>query len=196
MSTDILKPLVVLDLETTGLSTKTHRILQFGAFKTWRRTDELAVETFEATLEMLIDPQRACDPDAFAVHGIGPEQLVGKPTFGQVADRILDFVSGCDLGGYNVVHFDLPMLQAELERCGKARINLDSVLVLDAYRIFKKQESKERHRRIDATRFYLGGAPIEPHAALADAREALIILRAQAARYKVSSREGLMRLGG
>ena len=196
MSTDILKPLVVLDLETTGLSTKTHRILQFGAFKTWRRTDELAVETFEATLEMLIDPQRACDPGAFAVHGIGPEQLVGKPTFGQVADRILDFVSGCDLGGYNVVHFDLPMLQAELERCGKARINLDSVLVLDAYRIFKKQESKERHRRIDATRFYLGGAPIEPHAALADAREALIILRAQAARYKVLSREGLMRLGG
>jgi hypothetical protein len=39
------------------------------------------------------------------------EDLVGCPSFAEVAQQWRDFLDGCDLAGYNAKKFDVPMLR-------------------------------------------------------------------------------------
>ena len=78
---------IIFDTETTGLDNKLDRVIEIGC-----------VELVDRNLtgrhyHVYINPQRAIDPGAMAVHGITNEFLVDKPVFKDVVAEFEEFVA-------------------------------------------------------------------------------------------------------
>ncbi|MEY3052101.1 MAG: putative polymerase epsilon chain [Bacteroidota bacterium] len=167
------RPLVFFDLETTGIQPREDRIVQIGAIKVWPdgRQEEKNV---------LLDPGIPIPPAASAVHGITDEQVRGKPFFRQIANSLADWLSGCDLAGYNCDQFDVPMLMEEFGRAGV-------VFELDPTRppidVLKVERNVNSHRLEATYRRYTGKHLSDAHDALADTRATMSILAKQLERH-------------
>ena len=101
---------VVLDLETTGLSCKYDRIIEFGAVKV-----ENGIVT--TSLDILIDPLRPIPEKITNITDITNEMVKGQPTIEQAMPRILEFLSDAILVTHNA-KFDISFLQEALKRMG------------------------------------------------------------------------------
>jgi len=100
-------PLVILDTETTGLYPGLgHRVVEIGAVRleNWREVGQIST---------LLQPGRKMDPKASSVNGITDADLVGQPTFSEVADDLLALVDGAVLVAHNA-EFDAGFLGQEL----------------------------------------------------------------------------------
>jgi len=166
------RPLVFLDLETTGISPLTDRIVEFAGVK-------LHPGGRRETLDLRIHPGRPIPPAATEIHGISDADVRDAPPFSEVAARIHEFLSGCDLAGYNAARFDIPLLIEEFRRAG-IRFDLEGVRVVDAQVIFHKKEPRTLGA---ALRFYCGREHESAHRALADVEATIEILDAQLGRY-------------
>lgn len=126
-------PVVVFDFETTGLDTKTCRIIEIGAIKYINRRE---VERFS----MLIDPGLTIDAEITSVTGITPEMLVGAPKIESVLPQFHDFVRGC-VGIAHNAEFDCGVLVSESARLG---ISCDYTVIcsLKLARAFVNSERK------------------------------------------------------
>jgi DNA polymerase-3 subunit epsilon len=91
----------------------------------------------------------------------------------------LTFIAGCDLAGFGIARFDVPLLTHEFERAGLT-YRIDSLRIVDALTIFHR---KERRDLTAAVRFYCGRELADAHSAEADARAALDVLRGQVEKY-------------
>lgn len=101
-----------LDIETTGLLTPDHRIIEVY-IGLWR--DDKKVFEYERR----IDPQRSIAADAQKVHGITASDLMGKPTFDMIAPDIVKILSRAHVFiAHNGAEFDGPFLKQELRRVG------------------------------------------------------------------------------
>src|SRR5688500_4267950 len=118
------KPIVFFDLETTGTSTTKDRIVELCAIRV--NTDGTQDEVHH-----LINPTIPIAPAATEVHGITDEMVADKPTFGELAEELAAFFNGCDLGGYNIRRFDVPMLMEEFHRFSKYPIPSREVKPVD-----------------------------------------------------------------
>ena len=104
---------VILDTETTGLDYKQgHRIIEIGCIEMVGRN------TTERHFHKYINPERAVDEGALAVHGLSDEFLADKPKFADVMDEFLAFVDGAEIIIHNAA-FDVGFLNAELQRQNK-----------------------------------------------------------------------------
>lgn len=168
----LTRPLVVFDLETTGIDVEKDRIVQIALI---RVTPDGGRKTFET----LVNPERPIPPEATAVHGIKDEDVRDQPTFSQIRRDVEEFLADADLGGFNSVNFDLPLLQAELKR-SNSEMDFRGVRHLDAMRIFHKMERRDLTA---AYKLYCGKELTGAHNALADTEATLAILDAQIARY-------------
>ena len=166
------RPLAVFDLETTGVSPAVDRIIEITIIR-------LALDGSETVLHMRLNPDVPIPPDATAVHRITDEDVAGEPTFAAVAAEIYAFLEGCDLAGFNVIRFDLPMLEAEFERAG-VEFSREGRAVVDAMTIFHEREPRNL---AGAARFYLEREMPEVHTSESDARATLDVLSAQLQRY-------------
>ena len=166
------RPLAVFDLETTGIDPARDRVVEIAV---------LRVEPGGAvrTLSSLVDPEMPIPPEASAVHGITDLAVRGQPTLAALAPEILRQFDGADLGGYNTIKFDLPLLVADLARVGFP-FDAAGRRHVDAMRIFHEMERRDLAA---ALRFYCGEELNRAHSALADASATLAILDAQLARY-------------
>ncbi len=126
------RPLVSIDLETTGVDTEHDRIVEIAAVK-------LSPDGTRETRCRRLSPGVPIPEVASAIHGITSDDVADEPVFGRVARGLADFLAGCDVTGYNVKSFDVPLLAAEFARCGIAWPDGD-VMIVDAYEIFKCQE--------------------------------------------------------
>ena len=126
---EIVKPLVIPDIETTGLNKATDHIIQFAALKIDRITGNLI-----DSINLYIRPEGsyAITIQAYLRHHIKPADLVDKPTFREVCDQIKDFMEGCDILTYNGNAFDLPFIKAEFLKIGKD-IDFTKYNCYDAY---------------------------------------------------------------
>lgn len=113
------------DTETTGVSTTEDRIVEFGAVRATPdpadSTSPAAWPSFrEAALSIRLNPQKPIPPEASKVHGIRDEDVADKPCFSaEVGDRIEKmFQRQGWVGGYNILSFDVPLINQELERVG------------------------------------------------------------------------------
>ena len=103
---------VVLDTETTGLEVERgHRVIEIGCVELIDR--RLSGREFHRYL----NPQRAIDAGAVAVHGITDEFLRDKPRFVEIADEFMAFIDGAELLIHNAA-FDTAFLDGELQRAG------------------------------------------------------------------------------
>ncbi len=165
-------PLVFLDLETTGLSLTHDRIVELAIIKIAPGGD---------VLERVrrVNPGMPISPEAIAVHGITDEDVRHEATFGRRARALAELLDGCDLAGFNVRRFDLPMLVNEFRRADLAFEPRDH-RVIDIQAIFHREEKRDLSA---AARFYLGREHPEAHSALGDIRTSAAVLLAQMERY-------------
>ena len=103
---------VILDTETTGLEWDLgHRVIEVGCIELLGR------RVTENRFHKFINPERSIDHGALEVHGITAESLLGKPKFGEIADELLEFISGSELVIHNA-EFDIGFLNNELSLTG------------------------------------------------------------------------------
>lgn len=113
---------IIFDTETTGLESKQDRIIEIGGVE--------LINNFPSgkTLHIFINPgDRKVHPDALAVHGITDEFLKDKPSFGEVAPKIIEFFDGARWIAHNA-NFDMGFINAEFERIGLPPVPGDQVV--------------------------------------------------------------------
>jgi DNA polymerase III subunit epsilon len=152
------KPIVFFDLETTGTSTTTDRIVELCAIR-------LNPDGSREELHHLINPTIPIPPGATSVHGIIDDMVANKPTFEQLADELAVFFQGADLGGYNIRKFDVPLLMEEFHRFRIYPIQFSEVKIVDAMGIYHSREKRDLSA---AVRFYLQREHDSAHSAKAD----------------------------
>lgn len=157
---------VVLDTETTGLEVgKGHRIIEIGCIELAERRPS------GKRFHRYLNPQRAVDEGARAVHGISDEFLADKPRFGEVAAEFLEFISGAELVIHNAA-FDVGFLDAELALAdpGLGRV-ADYASVLDTLTLAREKYPGQRIS-LDALckRLNIDNRHRELHGALLDAQ--------------------------
>src|SRR4051812_9275537 len=103
------QPLAFVDLETTGSILGLDRIIEVGVVK-------VSPQWIESEFQTRINPEMAITTEATRKHGITDRDVANESTFGTIADRLAEFLRGCNLAGYNILNFDLPMLLAEFQR--------------------------------------------------------------------------------
>lgn len=100
---------VVLDLETTGLSPRSDRIIEIAMI----RTDNYGIPL--GYWSSLVNPKRAVS--ATEIHGIRDSDVSDAPTFDAIADDVFAKLTGQVLVAHNA-KFDLSFLQEEFARTG------------------------------------------------------------------------------
>jgi len=166
------RSIVFLDLETTGLNSRTDRIVEISVIK--YNPDE----TYEERT-VRVNPDIPIPPGASAVHGITNEDVANEPQFKQYAKSFLDFLDGCDISGYNAMRFDIPLLQKEFERAG-LEFSIEDRYVVDPMIIFHMKEPRDLS---SAYQKYCGQVLEGAHSALADARAVKDIILGQMKYY-------------
>jgi DNA polymerase III subunit epsilon len=172
MPISLSRPLAFFDLETTGVRIGKDRIVQIGIVR-------LQPDGSRENYQTLVNPEMPIPPEATAVHGITDAMVSDAPTLEVVARDLLDELAGCDLGGFNVMRFDIPFLTEELHRIGY-EWNTANLRVVDVQRIFHKMEPRDLSA---ALRFYCGKEHAGAHDALADVEATADVLLAQLERY-------------
>jgi DNA polymerase-3 subunit epsilon len=178
----LVRPLVVFDLETTGLDPMTDRIVELGCVKLLPFAPGDGPDGVAHRREIRtwrINPGRPIVPAATAIHGITDAAVARCPTFDALAREIHAYFAGCDLSGFHVEGFDLPLLAQEFERVGVAFPDWKPRIV-DARTIFTLRESRGLAA---ALQFYCGREHVGAHGAEADAIAAADVLLAQIGRY-------------
>ena len=94
MQVKLNKPLIFLDIEATGLSVGSDRIVEISLVKL--KTDQ----TTEIKTER-INPGIPIPPKVSKIHGIFDKDVVNAPTFKELAPALLKFIGNADLAGYN-----------------------------------------------------------------------------------------------
>ena len=166
------RPLVVFDTETTGTNPRLDRIVEIACVKVHPdgRQEEW-VRRFNPGIRI---------PTASTViHRISDSDVARMPRFADCAGELAAFLEGCDLAGYNMTGFDLPVLRNEFHRAGIV-FDVTSRRLVDGQRIFFSREPRNLSA---AARFYCETDHDGAHGALADARMTLRVLVGQLDRY-------------
>ncbi len=168
---------VALDLETTGTNVLSDQIIQIGLIRF-----NLENETIIDEWQSLVKPSKPIPADAEAIHHFSNEDVADAPSFGSLAETISEFIGDSGLVGHNLIHFDLPCLQAEFRRCKLKEIDCSNRSLLDSLIIFQK---KEPHTLSKAAKFYcdMDYDSKDAHNARNDAMACLRVLCAQKQRY-------------
>lgn len=168
------RPLVVFDIESTGISPRADRIIELAAIR-------LNPDGSRDEREWLLNPQMKIPIEAVAIHGITDEEVADCPTFAEVATEIFMFFEGCDLAGFSAGYFDAQILNEEFLRCDIRNFHPEGRALVDAQKIYHKREPRDLTA---ALKFYcnkdLGEAA---HGAMADTRATLEVLIGQFERY-------------
>jgi DNA polymerase III subunit epsilon len=172
MPLELQKPLVFIDLETTGINIAYDRIVEIAIVKVMPNRET-------KKLRKLINPTIVIPEQSTAIHGITNEMVANAPTFAQVANEIKQFMADGDIGGYNSNRFDVPLLAEEFLRVD-LDVNLENVALLDVQRIFHIMEPRTLSA---AYKFYCGKELVNAHSAEADVMATWEILQAQMERY-------------
>lgn len=166
------RPLIFFDLETTGLRVGEDRIVEMALIRVSPQGDVMEkVRRF--------NPGIPISPEATEVHGITDEEVADEAPFSSRARALAQLLEGCDLAGFNIRRFDLPMLEAEFARA-EVPFEVRGRRLIDMQTIFHREERRDLTA---AARFYLGREHTEAHTALGDIRTSAAVLSAQMERY-------------
>lgn len=145
MKLNLTKPLVVFDLETTGLDLVNDRIIQISFIK-------VLPDGKEERENIFINPEKPIPTEVTQLTGISDKDVTDAPTFRQKAKELADRFAGCDFAGFNSNRFDVPMLAEEFLRAG-VDFDFSKSRLIDAQNIYHKME---RRNLAAAYKFYCG----------------------------------------
>lgn len=173
----IEKPIIFFDIETTGVDLKNDKIIELCAIK-------YTPDRSKITLQKYFNPQREIHPEAFKIHNIDGDFLKNYPTFKDSVDELFEFFNGCDLGGYNCIHFDIPILYEEFYKCGK-NLNIFNINIIDCYNLLNKYETRKLS---DVYRRFFGKDFDNSHSAEADIEATIKVFEKQIELYDISDK--------
>ena len=172
------RPIAFIDLETTGLRYYTDRIVEFSVLK-------IKPDGTEEYKSRRVNPEMPIPSEASSVHGITNVDLEEEPTFRQLAKGICEFMDGCDLSGFNILDFDLPLLENEFKRTG-IEFSRDNRQIIDTMTIYHKRVPYDPNakRNLEAAYlFYCDKELKDAHSANSDVRACAEILDGQLDMY-------------
>ena len=175
MKLKLNKPLIVFDLETTGLDLVKDRIIQISYIK-------VMPDGKEERGNYIVNPECYIQPAITQLTGISNDDVKDKPTFKQLAKTLCDKFTDCDFAGFNSNHFDVPLLAEEFLRAG-IDFDFSKCRLIDAQTIFHKME---RRNLAAAYKFYCGRKmedDFEAHRADQDTEATYRVLQAELDRY-------------
>lgn len=145
MKLNLTKPLVVFDLETTGLDLVKARIIQISYIKVFP-------DGKEERENKLINPEEPIPPFITQLTGVTDDDVKDQPTFKEIAPKLAETFTGCDFAGFNSNGYDIPLLAEEFLRAG-VDFDFSKCRMIDAMNIFRKME---RRNLASAYKFYCG----------------------------------------
>jgi DNA polymerase-3 subunit epsilon len=169
----LTRPIAFIDLETTGVSLSTDRIIEIAVIK-------LLPDGTRQVKRKLLKPQIPIPKSSTDIHGITEEMVKDAPTFKQVANEIKMFIEGCDLGGYNSNRFDIPILMEEFLRVGMD-VDLSKRKMIDVQHIFYTMEPRTLSA---AYKFFCEKELVDAHSAEADISATIDVFMAQLKKYQ------------
>ena len=165
---ELSRPLAVLDIQSTGLKPDTARIVRLSVLR-------VEPDGGENLKSVIVNPVISIPASATKVHGISDSDVVGKPVFRAYARGLADHLEGCDLAGFAIERFALPLLQAEFKRNGVDFI-LTGRAVVDTMTLFHRLEPRDFS---SAYSRFVGGVYSDRHDGAKRARDIFEILKGQ-----------------
>lgn len=173
MKLNLKRPLIVFDLETTGVSVATDRIVEMSYIKVLPSGEE-------HTTTMRINPGIPIPLESSLIHGIYDADIADAPSFKEKAKELAEDFKGCDFAGFNSNKFDFPLLVEEFLRAG-VDFDVENRKFIDAQRIFHMMEQRTLKA---AYKFYCNKELLNAHSAEADTQATLEVLKAQIDHYE------------
>ncbi|MBX2828911.1 MAG: 3'-5' exonuclease [Flavobacteriaceae bacterium] len=173
MQLKLSKPICFFDLETTGVSVSSDRIVEISVLKVYPNGNKES-HTWRVNPTIPI-PKSASD-----VHGITNDMVANEPTFKELAPKVHALMKESDFAGFNSNRFDIPLLAEELLRAD-VDFDLKKGLAVDVQTIFHK---KEKRTLGAAYQFYCDKNLDNAHSAEADTMATYEVLLAQLDRYE------------
>ena len=173
MQLNLNKPICFFDLETTGISITSDKIVEISILKVFPNGKE-------EKKTWLVNPEMPIPPQSTAIHGISNEKVADAPTFKMLAKEINSWIVDADLGGFNSNRFDIPILAEEMLRAGMD-FDMENRQSVDVQTIFHKMEQRTLTA---AYKFYCDKNLENAHSAEADTIATYEVLKAQLDRYE------------
>ncbi|MEO6906021.1 MAG: 3'-5' exonuclease, partial [Ginsengibacter sp.] len=158
MPLQLARPIVFIDLETTGINIALDRIIEIAIIK-------ILPDKTKQVKHKLLNPQMPIPKASSAIHGITDDKVKDAQTFKEVANELKQFIDNADLSGYNSNRFDIPLLMEEFLRAGII-LEMDNRRMLDVQTIFHMMEKRTLAA---AYKFYCEKDLLDAHSAEADA---------------------------
>lgn len=173
MQIKLNKPLIFIDIEATGLSIGSDRIVEISLLK---------VNTDNSTevLTERVNPEMSIPANVSMIHGIYDKDVADCKTFKQLAPELIRFIGNSDLAGYNSNKYDIPLLAEEFLRA-EVDFDLEGRKLLDVQNIFHFMEP----RNLSAAYKFYCNKPLEhAHSAEADVVATFEVFKAQLQKYE------------
>ncbi|MBI4309510.1 MAG: 3'-5' exonuclease [Candidatus Omnitrophica bacterium] len=168
----LTKPLVVLDLETTGTWIDKDRIIEIAMVKVMPDGQKEAYSS-------KVNPCMPIPAVVTELTGISDADVRDAPAFGAIAAQACAFIGGADVGGFSLERFDLPLLAREMSEAG-VKFEWQNRAIYDAQKVYHLHERRDLFA---AFAFYCHQELKDAHSAMADTRATLAILEEQVRRY-------------
>lgn len=173
MQLHLKNPLVFFDLETTGTNIACDRIVELAVIK-MMPNGECISKTSK------INPVIPIPLESSLIHGIYDKDVADVPTFKNIAKSLSKFLEGCDLSGFSIIRFDVPLLVEEFLRAG-IDFDVSQRKLVDAQKIFHMMEKRNLTA---AYKFYCDKVLDGAHGAEADTKASMEVLMAQVKKYE------------
>ena len=126
--------IITFDLETTGRNIEKDKICWICLKKINKNT-----KMIEEVFNRYVNPNMTIEPDAQKVHGLSNEFFSNHLPFRDIANLVKDFLlKGDILNGYNIISFDIPILQREFDDNGIDFVISQNMNILDSFNVSKK----------------------------------------------------------
>ncbi len=168
----IPRPIVFFDLESTGTNPQVDRIVEICVAKLMPG-GESEIKTRR------INPGIPIPAETTEIHGIRDEDVANEPSFSAIAASLNLYFENCDIAGYNVIRFDIPLLCNEFKRAGY-NFSIEGRKLIDAQTIFHKMEPRTLSA---AYSFFCGKNLEDAHSAEADVLATIAVLDAELEKY-------------
>lgn len=172
------KPIVFFDIETAGLEGNDRRIVELSLIKFFPNREERA-------WTIRLNPQVPIQEEATKKHGIRDMDVKDHPTFKDMSPALLEFFNGCHLGGFNILNFDIDILQKEFGLAGM-KFDTDGRAIVDVMSIYHGKVPYKKGTKRDlssAYRYYCEKELEDAHQAKADIRATVDVLLGQYQKY-------------
>lgn len=178
MKLKLTKPLIFLDLEATGLSIGSDRIVEISMLK-------LNPDLSKEIKTERVNPGIPIPDNVSKIHGIYDKDIANAPGFKELAPSLLRFIGNSDFAGYNSNKYDMPLLAEEFLRA-EFDFDLEGRKLIDVQNIFHFMEPRNLAA---AYKFYCGKSIENAHSAAYDATATYEVFMAQLEKYEYTELE-------